>query len=652
VNDRAASSDDACAAQWRPAVRVQCVAAAAGLFLVAVGYFWLGIHTGIELTDAGMLLYPSWRVARGRATPELDFMQVFGPANFVLNGLLLRWFGDDLSVIRASLVVVKAAVAVLTYTATRIAAGRLAGVLAYALLVAVWGVPNWVFNTPYPNHYALALTLTAPLVVIALRRRFLAAWLLAGACCGAAATFKQTSGVFALLGLGLYLVWDPSTGAVPPFPGGRGAARALRSLFLVGALAACVAYLWPQNAAWNVALLFGPAALSLALLAGREWRALVEAPERGAWGLLAAGAGFTLPLFAWAAYFGVSGGASAFYLESLARLPRLIHWFEPLAPPPPRALLIIGLMAGIVVAVRVARQVAAVGAKRIAAAAAVLSLVALTVVVPRTFAAPDFYWELIWPTALLPFLVTWAALPFLFPEIAAWSPGRRHAAPAAPVFSLFACLAATLLLLFYPSSDFAHLLMALPLFLPLAAMLAVRWYRVANRAGRAAAAATVVGMVALLAAPFGGFLISSLREPVSERSFARAPGVSGSGERFEQAAELVQYLDVQAPALPLFVLGNESLLYLLSGRDSILPREEFLFYMIGFGAITRDDARATLSADAIVNQIRSRSPIVVDYTDHRGVRFRRTYPEVVFYLDTHYRVAKEIGPYRVLGWAR
>jgi hypothetical protein len=634
---------------------VRETAIAAVLFAASAAYFSLGIERGIELTDAGMLLYPSWRVARGPAAPELDFMQVFGPANFVLNGALLRWFGADLSVVRGSLVVIKATAAVLAYLATWIGAGRLAGLLVYALVVAVWGVPNWVFNTPYPNHYALTLTLLAPLAAVALRRRFLAAWLAAGVCCGAAATFKQTSGVFTLLGLGLYLVWDPGAGAGPPFPGGRPAARGVRALFLAGALAVCVAYQWPQNAAWNVALLFGPAAICLALLGAREWRAAVEAPERGAWGLLAAGLGFALPLIAWAVYFALSGGASTAYLESLASLPGLIHWFEPLTPPPSRAVLIIVLMTAVVIAVRVARRLVYTAARWIASAVAVLSIVAIAVVVPRTFAAPDDYWELIWPTALLPFAVTWAALPFLFAEIAAWSPGRLQTAPAPPLFALFACLAISAQLLFYPSSDFAHLLMALPLFLPPAAMLAVRWYRVPNpggRAGRAAAAATVVGMVALLAAPFGGLLIGTLGEPVAKRSFARAPGVRGSGDRFEQAAELVQYLDAQAPALPLFVLGNESLLYLLSGRDSILPREEFLFYMIGFGAITRDDARALLSADAMVDRIRSSAPIVVDYTDHRGHRFRRTYPEVAFYLDTHYRVAKEIGPYRVLGWAR
>ena len=630
------------------------VAIAVGLYLAAVAYFAIGIRSGIELSDTGMLLYPSWRVAHG-AVPLRDFIHLFGPAGFALNAALLRWCGVDLMVIRVSLLVINGAIAVLTYLVARLAAGRPFALIAYALTVAVWGVPNWVSSIPYPNHCAIVLILMSLLVVIAWQRRFLVAWALAGTCCGVAATFKQTSGVFALLGLGLFLVWDPTTDAVPRLPGGTASARAVRALFLVGGFAMCVAYLWPANTVWNVVILFGPVAASFALLAGRELRGTVGAPERGAWGLIAAGAGFAVPIAAWTAYFAAHGALEALYAGAVGGSLPPVHWFEPLAQPPWRVLLLIGLVLAAAAALRCARTDESRLVRRLGAGSLMVLVVGVGTMLVEIVDWPESSWELIWGASLLPFLAVWGTLPLVFPELGAWLPQWARPAAVPASFALFASIGSMSLLFLYPSADFAHLLMGLPLFLPLVAMIAARWYRVSGatpRAGRAAAAVAIAAITALLAGPFVALLVRDAREPRLPATFARATGVHGTDARFEDAAELVRYLDVQAPELPLFILGNEQLLYFLSGRDSILPREEFVLYMLGFGTTTDDDARAFLPPDRIIERLTAARPLVVDYSDPRAAPFRRAYPEVASFLAAHYGVARVIGPYRVLGWAR
>src|SRR5207247_9965012 len=132
---------------------------------VAVGavaaLYFLGVALRtIEWTDEGQIVYPSWRVADG-AVPYVDFHHLYGPSVFLLNGALLALFGRDLRTIRLSLVVVKAAVAALVYAAARRLAPRPVAFAAAAVLIAAWGVPIWLCNTPYASYYGSALCLAS-----------------------------------------------------------------------------------------------------------------------------------------------------------------------------------------------------------------------------------------------------------------------------------------------------------------------------------------------------------------------------------------------------------------------------------------------------------------------------------------------------------
>src|SRR5262245_48282692 len=164
----------------------------AALFALAAGYFALGAPLTLEWTDEGQIVYPSWRVAQG-AMPYRDFHHVYGPSLFYLNGALLRLFDADLAVVRASLVALRAAIAVLAYVLASRLATRPWALAAWLLTVAVFGAPWWIFNTPYANHYALACTCAGLLAYLAAPGTPRGAgW--AGLCVGVAATFKQTNG--------------------------------------------------------------------------------------------------------------------------------------------------------------------------------------------------------------------------------------------------------------------------------------------------------------------------------------------------------------------------------------------------------------------------------------------------------------------------
>src|SRR5215475_6599118 len=176
------------------------------LFAVAAAYFALGCTLTLEWADEGHLIYQSWRVSNG-ALPYRDALHLYAPSVFLVNGLLLHLFGPQLLVIRASLVLLKAVLAALVYQSARQLASWPFALAVYALFVAMWGAPMWLFNAPYASHYAVVVVLVGVLAFLQLRQRApLRACALAGVCFGVATTFKQTSGFFAFAAFVLYLL--------------------------------------------------------------------------------------------------------------------------------------------------------------------------------------------------------------------------------------------------------------------------------------------------------------------------------------------------------------------------------------------------------------------------------------------------------------
>jgi len=643
------------------------LAGSLALFLVAAAYFAVGCTLSLEYLDEGQIVYPSWLVSLG-AVPYQGFRHLYGPSLFFLNGALLRCFGANLIVIRISLVILKAAGVVLTYVIAEKLVARRFAFLASLALVAVWGTPWWVFNTPYANHYSLVLTLAGLAVFLSLPRHFRAGCLLAGLCFGAAATFKQTAGAFAFSGLALFLILadDPrqlrEAPAGPSLPGWL--VRAARLVALAGMLAVFVAYLWPRNSAWNVLVLFGPVALTIGCAIFRELRGPVRPGSlAGLWGMIYAGIGTALPLLGFGAYYAAKGLLPEMLFDLVLGLPQKVEWFTPFPAPSTRVLVFLALLAALLgTAWRGSRRRLAAAASRgwwaaFAAVAAALVLLA-TGGDPLEYARSGA-WQgdalLLWFAAPLGAVCACGALllrRYRSGEAAPWE-GRWRA------LLLVYCSAATSLLLFYPAGDFFHMVMALPVFLPPLAFLAERFSQPAGSEAAAARALPsvpsllVAALTVWMVAPCVAHLTTRWEEAGGEASaLSRATGVRGAEPKFGRVADLVARLDSEvAPGGRLLVLNGEQMLYFLAGRRSALDADEFVFYLAGAGLISDANARSLVDEREAVERLARERPVVVEGGDSPTAgRVRTVFPEMSHYLDAHYRKAADAGGYRVLKW--
>jgi hypothetical protein len=621
-------------------------------WVVAVGvaaawYFHLGIGLSLEWTDEGQIVYPSWRVAQG-ALPYRDFMQLYGPSVFFLNGVLLRLFGADLSVIRVLLIVVKAAVAALAYAAARMVAPRPFALAAAALLIASWGAPIWVFNAPYPNHYAMALILAGLVTFVAGQQRLLVACLVAGLCFGVASTFKQTAGLFAYIALGLVLL--RRGGASRAAQTGDGLVRLAWLVFLAAGAGLVGVYLAPANTSANALVLAAPLGVVAAVLAVDMLRGRGAASERrdGLIGLAIASAGFVLPLGACAAFFAARGALRELLFNTAAGLPQVVRWFAPVAAPSALLLMLTaGTLAG--------GWGLATGRPRYTVAAAIaLGVSGMLVAVEVAIGDPTGQTLRQLMTILLLLVVWWGVAVAFADRLPARVGAAMGAAPSrADALPVFAFAAAASVLLLYPSGDLPHVLMAWPLCVPLLAHLLWRWYgTAASTAGlsrRLALGALLAGLLAAVGAPFVGMLAGSLAQPAPTAHFARASGVVVPDRPSADAARVIRYL-AQRPDGPLLVLCNEQMLYFLAGRDSVVASREFVLYLVGTGAIADADAHRILDDPAFVSQLETHRPLVVDRPGEMTARLRRVYPAVAGTLDAHYRSVYAVGAYQVLEW--
>ena len=613
--------------------------AALALLCVAGVYFSLSLPLGLELGDGGMILYPSWRVARG-AVPYRDFTQLFGPSLFYANAAVMAVFGPDLYALRWAVLGLKLAAVGLVYLCARRVAAPAWALAAAAFATVVWGAPWWLFTTPYANHFALTLCLAGLWVSLALPARLVARCAAAGLCFGLAATFKQTSGLFGLMALMLSLLLAPAdepTGG-PAWAGGA-LGRAVRWLAIAGGAVLAVAYLAPRQTAWTLLALATPMAALLVMLARREARGDGDPSSRAASvaGILAAGVAAALPLAAYALFFAAHGALRAFVFNTAHGLPEQMRWFVPFfAPAWPAWAAVAGGVA----------LLASLQARRRGAAwhwSAALAVVAVLLVARAVVADAA--------------VGSWAATPFgtlaLLLPLIAWGGvfeiARRPRPPAGP--TRFAVFAAVSLLFLYPAGDLWHVAMNAPAFLPLLAHQGERWLGGdRSAAGRAPLALAASGLTLFLAAPFVHALASAMiaAHGVPPTS-ARARGIVDPSPRFAAVAAVSDYL-AQRPDAPLLITGNDSLLYLLAGRDSALTHDEFVLYLIGFGVVADDTARELLPEAAVLARLDLVHPTIVEAASGTG-NFRRVYPQVAAWIEAHYQPATAPPPYRVLEWS-
>jgi hypothetical protein len=597
----------------------------AAVALFAAGYFALGIRLALGWSlgwiDSGLVVYGSWRVAHG-ALPYRDFDHVYGPSLFYLNAALLWLVGDDLATVVWSLLALKTGFAVLVFALARRVAGTPIAAAMTLLFVVVWGSPMWLFSAPYAQHYATACALVGLLVASRAgvsRRRTLAA---AGFWVGVAATFKLSSGLFALFALVLWALGE-TTGRP-----GRAAVRVLRAGSIGAMLVLGVVYGLGSlpSAPGAVALATVTVVLlPFAAVVGMALRDELRAPgdARGLGDAAVGAAVAALPLLAWLAFFAAQG-AGARLLQDLVALPPTLHWFEPLPAPSPLAICVVVAMVLAASGTRLSREltvVAAVGAVVLLIAGRPTSVDWSTYVVRQSLGRLAFD-----VVAYLPMLAVAVALPQV----------RRLPSVA----RLYLWFAAASLLLLLPAADVWHGFWLLPTALPLAAALAAvrphaRW------------------AVALLAAAGVPFVVQLMTARESWRTstaeFSRASGITHPDPKFDDVAALVRRLDAEpARRQPLFLLTAEAMIYFLAGRESAFEREEYLLQTLVRGATSPQTVALLTDDEDFARRLETERPLIVDEPG-RSVRerLRGFLPKTAAVLDA-YRTRETFGRYAIL----
>lgn len=597
------------------------------LLVLAGAYFALAIPFGLELGDSGMILLPSRRVMHG-AVPYRDFIHMYGPSLFYVNGALLAAVGSGLYALRWAVLAIKLTTVALVYLCARQMASPGRSVLAAALTTAIWGAPWWLFNTPYANHYALTLSLAGLWLSLALPAPLLARSAAAGLCFGLAATFKQTSGLFGLLAFSVGLVLAPgaSLPGAPAWLHGRlGAAVRWAVIGVTGLMIAT--YLAPHSDWWTRLVLGLPTLVLLGEAAHREWRGALPAGERaaGVAAIVVAGLAAAVPVAAWIAFFAVEGALRAFVFSTISGLPQSLLWFDPYFRPAWPA----WLAAGGIVAL-------AIGLWRRRRAPWVAAAIA-AVAVAGVAAGGGWNGAAFGVLALLLPAIAWGGVIALRPGARPWP---------SPALVRFAAFGAVSLAFLYPSGDFWHVAMAAPGFLPLAAGLSARW---PTRGTWWIPTAAAVAVALLLAAPFVHALAATAAAGGAAPTSGPLRGIVAPPPG-GPAADVVANALRQRPGAPLLAVTADSLFYILSERDSALPAGEFTLYLIGFGLVDDGVARALLPESQVIDVLQAARPTLVESAATRHL-FRRVYPAAAAAIDAHYRVAVDAPPYRVLEWA-
>jgi hypothetical protein len=653
------------------------------LFVLAAAYMRLGLFIPIDWMDEGQIVYPIWRVAMGEI-PYREFQHLYGPSLFFFNGLLFRIFGSDLSVLRYSLLMIKAATCVMVYLAALRISGRTFAAIAYLLCVVMSGLA-WVVSTnPYASFYAMALCLAGLLAFLWCERRILLGCAVAGLCFGLATTFKQTAGAFALIALALSLLTHDGNSEARP---GKAFAILIRTsrwlVIIVTALVAAV-YLYPRNPVWNLTLLLTPVLFLTGHLALRELRR--EPPPQSQlesfWGMVALAAGFSLPLLGYGLFY-VSHGLGAELLFNTATvIPSVVSWFTPLPTPTPTFLLWqLALGGGFAAAVLFRRysSESLVGFRRFAFGGFLgVSLLSFASLAVNAWGARNDDWWF-WGSSdvlfSLPFALVWLSLVTMSQSSAfdVGSGANREAANLSVddpgdaadrrrAFFLFTCYATMALLWLFPAGDIWHVIAILPSCLPLLAHQLERFWRLPNRGDRSprdwqlgAGLAISVLVVALV--------LPAVRDLVRERgrvhAFAqplpRAAGVVGDSNPYSSTrngGKLIRYLNREGRRdAPIYILSSKQLFYFLTDRVSIVQEFEFVLYLAAMDLIPEESARELVDEDELIRRIKNVHPLIVDddFGPH-GENVKRMFPRLASFILGQYTLEKEFGKFRVLRW--
>ncbi len=649
------------------------------LLVVAAAYMRLGLFVPINWSDEGIIVYPIWRVAEGEI-PYRDFHHLYGPSVFYLNGLLLRIFGLDLAVLRYFLLGVKAVLCVMVYLAARSISSRLFALMAYGLAVVMAGLVWPISTVPYPHIFGTALCLGGLLAFLAAERRFLLGCVMAGFCFGLAATFKQTTGAFAFLGMALFLLFPIEQDEERERGKQEGEAEGSRagpllelvarsSRWFVLVFAACLSafYLVPRTPVWNLVLLAGPVAVLWAHLALREWHHPPNPASqvRSFWSLVALSVAFLIPPLGYAVYYISLDLGSAILFDTLVGLPGVIDWTSPYPVPGWNFVLwqtaCLGGFGGAALWHRRPTNALRDGRALAGALLGVLSIVSLGALVYRGWGqrhALWWFWGMSDLLFSLHFVLVWTALIALLRRDRDLVGDGALASDRA--FRLWTCHATLGLMWLFPVAEIWHLVQLLPSFLPLLPWLLEGFWRLPAAEGRTdprwrpLAGSLVCALCLVLVVPaMHDVLAERARPPAFRESLPRATGVvGGSAMMTYQAGQMVRYLvQPERRDEPLLVLSGKSLFYFLTDRVSPLQEFEFTLYLVGIDAIPPDRARSMADEGAMIQRIRAVRPLILyDATDSAAQNIRTTYPLLTRFIRSHYRREKAFGGFHIWRW--
>ena len=632
------------------------LACAGILGTLALAYFALSLGHGIELHDEGYFLALSRRVAEGEV-PSRDFVDIYGPGVYLLNGSILRWSGMRVIALRWSIAIVKAlAVACVFLASSEVAPAGLA-VGASLLATAALGREMWNLNTPYAALYVILLGLVSLVCALrAQRERRTGFYLLAGLAAGLSILFKQSLAAMQCLALGLMVLTSMLLDSGPSqSPVAR---RLLVAGFIVVLGASFVAHQWPFGfvGPTGYLLFFAPAhAMGVLVVV-----AALRNPARAANGpgltrLWALAAGATLaPALAVGLYL-LWGGLGGM-LSHLITGPSLYAGYaQPVSLPSAGlaawfAAALCASGAGIaLLEVRPARALA-FAALATAALWATLSTGELAARAARIVYAGDFFAGIVAPACAYGLVAG-----------CGWHLLRDRERPVwlVPTLYVFFSLHATGFQIFPRASYNVYL--ALGAFMPgLAALLAVAW--------RAIGADCLLGWrrrvaTGLLLLPWTWPVVpavASVSSPSARQAgsvalpFPEMRGISISPlvERdIAGLAPIVEYLKSQPVDRPIFLMNNDWMLLFLSGRVSIFRGSELLFYLMNWGMLADAPLRQVRVDELIARLASQPQTLIITKTDSSTANIRRDLPALARFIDATFSQERAFGPYRVLSRA-
>jgi len=635
---------------------------AVALAAAALAWFSLTWDRIIDTRDEGYLLSLSEQVARG-AVPHRDFADVYGPAVLPLTGLALEAADGRILGMHVFVGAIKALAVVLGFLAARLVVPRAWAAASAVAAIGWWGRFEWNLNTPYAAVYSVPiLTLALIFVLVALRRPTKSrAWLFAaGLVSGGGLLFKQSLGAMGAFALGLALLGSIAPEGANDARAGRADSRrdtvVLAGLWVVAA----VALIWPVRAYLNVRdvlvhlapIYAGMALVAIASLGGGRGPSL---PDWLRHRILPFAVGFAVVPLATAALYAGWGALGRLGYDMFVEPTTRLNYARPIVlPSPPAALAALGLASGLggaLLALRGARRGALLAAA--AGALAVGGGVAWAMVTGRS----PLRMFLGLPTSLEGLqlaVIGWLALAVCGSSLRSRSEATRAwGRLVVPVvfFHLFLCFQG-----FPRAGPDIHIVQGAQMIALIVVLFGAA--RALGPFGSRARRGTAIGLLftplVLLLAPVVHEVVTI--PPGREVRLPRAQGITLAFGAIDQLKLvdlelLVDWLTKNGRAdAPIFVLGNEELIYYVTGRPPLFPERRADLFWMGWEMLPPDRIRA-LDEDEMIATLRAHpEALVVDNWRYLPAgRKRRDLSRVWAFLKKDYEVVSRFGAYRVFG---